>query len=67
MYIRCYEVYNSNEIFYSLLKDGKKVKLRIEIPKLPTNFTGTGDLFASLVLGWMHHTGNDLKVSLIFL
>ena len=31
----------------------------MEIPKLPAIFTGTGDLFASLLLAWMQkHTEN---------
>ena len=31
----------------------------MEIPKLPAIFTGTGDLFASLLLAWMQkHSGN---------
>lgn len=36
----------------------------MEIKKLPVAFTGSGDLFASLILSWMHKTENDLKLSL---
>lgn len=36
----------------------------MEIKKLPLNFTGSGDLFASLFLSWMHKTCNNLKDSL---
>ncbi|XP_064628373.1 pyridoxal kinase-like [Lineus longissimus] len=43
--------------------DGKKTALRIEIPKLPASYTGTGDLFAALLLAWMHHHNNDLKIA----
>ena len=39
-------------------------KVTIKIPKLPASFTGTGDLFAALLLAWMHKTNSQLKVSL---
>ncbi|RZC37607.1 pyridoxal kinase [Asbolus verrucosus] len=39
-------------------------KMIIKIPKLPAVFTGTGDLFTSLLLAWMHKTDNQLKESL---
>lgn len=29
-------------------------KARIEIPKIPAHFTGTGDLFSALLLAWGH-------------
>lgn len=32
--------------------------LKIEVPRLPTSFTGTGDLFAGLFLGWWAKTKN---------
>jgi pyridoxine kinase len=35
----------------------------MEIPKLPAIFTGTGDLFASLLLAWMQKHPNDLKLA----
>jgi pyridoxine kinase len=35
----------------------------MEIPKLPAVFTGTGDLFASLLLVWMQKHPNDLKLA----
>ncbi|XP_041979225.1 pyridoxal kinase [Aricia agestis] len=37
---------------------------KIEIPKLDSNFTGTGDLFAALFLAWSHKTNNNLKLTL---
>ncbi|XP_046391869.1 pyridoxal kinase [Ischnura elegans] len=43
---------------------GKKMFATIRIPRFPHNFTGTGDLFASLLLAWMSITESDLKVSL---
>lgn len=42
----------------------KKTELTICIPKLPCTFTGTGDLFAALLLAWMWHSKNQLKPSL---
>ena len=32
------------------------------MPKFPTNFTGTGDLFAALLMAWMTKSNNNLKV-----
>uniref|UniRef100_A0A2P2IA92 Pyridoxal kinase n=2 Tax=Hirondellea gigas TaxID=1518452 RepID=A0A2P2IA92_9CRUS len=43
--------------------DGSLTQLRIAIPRFPVNFTGTGDLFASLLLGWLHRTHDQLKMS----
>lgn len=37
--------------------------LRMEIPRLDAIFTGTGDLFASMLLAWLHEHPDDLKVS----
>lgn len=45
----------------SSVTNGSKTKLNIVIPRLSANFTGTGDLFAALLLAWMHHTNNNLK------
>lgn len=50
--------------FASSIKGGKKTKVTVNIPKLNSNFTGTGDLFAALLLAWMHKTDNDLIMSL---
>ncbi|CAH1391227.1 unnamed protein product [Nezara viridula] len=50
--------------FASSIKGGKKTKVTVNIPKLNSNFTGTGDLFAALLLAWMHKTDNDLIQSL---
>ncbi|KAF2350827.1 Pyridoxine kinase [Trinorchestia longiramus] len=44
-------------------QDGSCTRLRIAMPRLPVNFTGTGDLFAALLLGWLHRSGHDLKLS----
>ncbi|KAI5644372.1 phosphomethylpyrimidine kinase domain-containing protein [Phthorimaea operculella] len=37
---------------------------KIGIPKVATNFTGTGDLFAALFLAWSHKTNNNIKLTL---
>lgn len=42
--------------------DGKSAYIRIEMPRLPAQFTGTGDLFAALLLAWLHDHPDDLKV-----
>ncbi|KAB7498431.1 Pyridoxal kinase, partial [Armadillidium nasatum] len=44
----------------------EKTRLKIRIPRFPVNFTGSGDLFAALLLGWMHCTNNDVKGIWIF-
>nr|CAD7426612.1 unnamed protein product [Timema monikensis] len=48
----------------SSIAGGKKTKLSIKIPRFSASFTGTGDLFAALLLSWMFRTENDLKLSL---
>ena len=42
---------------------GKNVKFTIDIPRLDATFVGTGDLFAALLLAWMHKTDKDLVKS----
>lgn len=58
-----------NTLTYTLshFADGDKTKLNVNIPRFPVNFTGTGDLFASLLLGWMHRTDYNLKVQYIMM
>lgn len=41
-----------------------KTAVTIDIPKFPAHFTGTGDLFASLLLAWMTKSNNDIKTSI---
>ncbi|CAB3373844.1 Hypothetical predicted protein [Cloeon dipterum] len=41
----------------------KSTRISVEIPKLPAIFTGTGDLFAALILAWMTKSNSDLKGS----
>ncbi|XP_047485182.1 pyridoxal kinase-like isoform X1 [Penaeus chinensis] len=59
------ELGSENELLglASSVINGTSTRLQIGIPRLPVNFTGTGDLFASLLLGWMHHTDSNLKKS----
>ncbi|XP_068698790.1 pyridoxal kinase-like isoform X2 [Montipora capricornis] len=42
---------------------GDHKNIRIEIPKLDAVFTGTGDLFASVLLAWLHRHPNDLALA----
>ena len=44
------------------LQGGNKC-VRMEIPKLDATFTGTGDLFASVLLAWLHRHPNDLALA----
>jgi len=37
--------------------------IRLQIPRLDAIFTGTGDLFASMLLAWLHRHPNDLKLA----
>lgn len=47
----------------SSVKNGTKECYRVEMPYVQAIFVGTGDLFASCLLGWMHKD-NDLKSAL---
>jgi len=44
--------------------DGSRKVVRIHMPKLPREFTGTGDLFTALFTAWLYQTKGDIKVSL---
>lgn len=44
-------------------KGNKRTVLKINIPRLPATFTGTGDLFAALFLAWLAKS-NDLQTAL---
>ncbi|TRY73309.1 hypothetical protein TCAL_02240 [Tigriopus californicus] len=39
-------------------------RYKIEIPKFPAAFVGTGDLFTALSTAWLRRSGNDVKMSL---
>lgn len=43
--------------------NGKKRCIRMEIPKVDAIFTGTGDLFASLLLAWLYRYPDDLALA----
>lgn len=39
-------------------------RVSITLEKKQAIFVGTGDIFAALMLAWMHKTDNDLKASM---
>ena len=47
----------------SRITDGVKTVVRVEIPKFPAAFVGTGDLFTALCTAWLTKTEGDLKVT----
>uniref|UniRef100_A0A6P7G208 Pyridoxal kinase n=2 Tax=Diabrotica virgifera virgifera TaxID=50390 RepID=A0A6P7G208_DIAVI len=55
---------NFLNVYASSSKGENKEKYCLEIPKLPITFTGSGDLFAALILSWMHISNSNLKQSL---
>jgi len=48
----------------SHVTDGVKTVVRVEIPKFPAAFVGTGDLFTALCTAWLTITGGNIKLSL---
>lgn len=50
-------------ILSSRLDGHERVLLSIRVPKLQCPFTGTGDLFAALITGWLTKTNFDVKKS----
>lgn len=46
------------------LADGSFERVKIEIPKIPATFVGTGDLTAALLTAWLDITDNDLREAL---
>lgn len=51
-------------LFVCLFSDqGKKRCIRMEIPKVDATFTGTGDLFASVLLAWLYRHPDDLALA----
>jgi len=55
---------NDKENLYLLAsnKETPNKYIRMKIPKLDATFTGTGDLFTSMLLAWLHEHPNDLKL-----
>ena len=45
------------------VNQGKKRCIRMEIPKVDATFTGTGDLFASVLLAWLYKHPDDLALA----
>nr|CAG4643339.1 EOG090X09AY [Ilyocryptus agilis] len=45
-------------------KEGAIEAWKLEIPRLPHLFTGTGDLFAALLLAWLHRSDGDLPLAM---
>lgn len=60
------EFNNSVLIGYASSKNGDDddVLVRIDIPRLPGSFTGTGDLFSACFLAWYTKTNGDLKLTM---
>jgi len=42
--------------------DGTVNSYQMDIPRFDTEYTGSGDLFAALLLAWIHRHPGDLKV-----
>uniref|UniRef100_A0A7M5XLZ3 Pyridoxal kinase n=1 Tax=Clytia hemisphaerica TaxID=252671 RepID=A0A7M5XLZ3_9CNID len=51
-----------NLVLMASNKNDLKQYIKLQIPRLDAVFTGTGDLFASMLLAWSHNHPNDLKV-----
>jgi len=54
-----------NALYASIREGGRDVVLKATFQQIKGNFTGTGDLFASLLLGWSrtHHDNMELALS----
>merc|ERR1712098_914571 len=48
----------------STVVNGVKTVVKVNIPKFPASFVGTGDLFTALVTAWLTKTEGDLKLSM---
>ncbi|KAJ8027432.1 Pyridoxal kinase [Holothuria leucospilota] len=46
------------------IKDGKKTGCSLELTRIENNFVGTGDLFAALVLVWLHKHPDNLQLAI---
>ena len=58
-------MYNEVDCFFVcfFFDQGKKRCIRMEIPKVDAIFTGTGDLFASVLLAWLYRHPDDLALA----
>ena len=43
---------------------GVRTEVRVNIPKFPASFVGTGDLFTALCTAWLTKTDGDLRLTL---
>lgn len=50
--------------FASSSTNGMAELLQVDIPAIPTEFTGTGDLFAALLLAWTFRHPTDFKLAI---
>lgn len=50
--------------FASASSNGRAELLRVDIPTIQAECTGTGDLFAALLLAWMHRHPTDFKLAI---
>jgi len=48
----------------STVVNGVKTVVKVNIPKFPAAFVGTGDLFTALCTAWLTKTQGDLKLTL---
>lgn len=58
------EFNNDTLIGYASSKKKGNNLVRIDIPRLPGSFTGTGDLFSACFLAWHTKTNEDLKMTM---
>lgn len=47
---------------FCFITDGKKTGCSLELTRIENSFVGTGDLFAALVLVWLHKHPDNLQV-----
>lgn len=50
-------------VFASKRTGDRMTSLRVEVPRIDAQFSGTGDLFAAVLVGWMTKSNNNLRVS----
>ena len=48
---------------HACVADGTVDSFQMNIPRINTEYVGSGDLFAALLLAWMHQHPHDLKVA----
>lgn len=63
-YLTCIVSYSSNVDRDPICEQKPSQAFMIKIPKLDCPFTGTGDLFAALMTGWLRKTNFDIEKSL---